>query len=74
MRKQFRGLNRQAAERLFVAVVNQAIIDVLENGEETREAKRWLLSKDFDRLERTVRLSRQTPKRSSGWHGGECSF
>ena len=45
---QFRS---QAAERLFVAVVNQAISDVLENGKEAKEAERWLLSKDFDALD-----------------------
>jgi hypothetical protein len=42
----------QATERLFLAVVNQAISDVLENGKEAREAERWLLSKDFDALDR----------------------
>jgi hypothetical protein len=41
-----------ATERLFLAVVNQAIADVLENGKEAEEAERWLLSKDFDALER----------------------
>lgn len=42
----------QATERLFLAVVNQAISDVLENGKEAKEAKRWLLSKNFDTLDR----------------------
>jgi hypothetical protein len=42
----------QAKERLFLAVVNQAISDVLENGKEAKEAERWLLSKDFDALDR----------------------
>ena len=42
----------QVAERLFLAVVNQAISDVLENGKEAKEAERWLLSKDFDALNR----------------------
>jgi len=42
----------QAAERLFLAVVNQAISDVLENGKQAKEAERWLLSKDFDTLDR----------------------
>jgi hypothetical protein len=41
----------KAAERLFVAVVNQAILDVLEDGEEAEDAARWLLSKDFDALQ-----------------------
>ena len=42
----------QRTDRLFVAVVNQAILDVLENGEEAEEAERWLLSKDFQALQR----------------------
>jgi hypothetical protein len=42
----------RAAERLFVAVVNRAILDVLGNGEEAEEAEQWLLSKDFDTLEK----------------------
>jgi len=41
----------RAAERLFVVVVNQAILDVLEHGEEAEDAARWLLSKDFDALQ-----------------------
>ena len=44
-------IQARAAERLFVAVVNQAILDMLEHGEEAEEAKRWLLSKDFDALQ-----------------------
>jgi hypothetical protein len=53
----------RAAERLFVAVVNQAVLDVLEHGEEAEEAERWLLSKDFDSLQtlfhRVVRIHAQ---------------
>ena len=41
----------RAAERLFVAVVNQAILDLLEGGEKAEDAERWLLSKDFDALQ-----------------------
>ena len=40
----------QAARRMFLAVVNQAIFDVLENNEEAKAAEQWLLSSDFDRL------------------------
>jgi hypothetical protein len=39
-----------AAERLFLAVVNQAIFDVLENKKEAKVAEQWLLSKEFDEL------------------------
>jgi hypothetical protein len=44
-------LKPQRTDRLFVAVVNQAILDVLENGKEAEEAERWLLSKDFEALQ-----------------------
>ena len=48
MQGQSSGSQARAAERLLVAVVNQAILDVLEHGEEAQDAERWLLSKDFD--------------------------
>ena len=38
----------RAAKRLFLAVVNQAIFDVLENKEEAKAAEQWLLSEEFD--------------------------
>ena len=41
----------RAAERLYLAVVNRAIMDVLEHGEEAEDAERWLFSKDFDALQ-----------------------
>jgi hypothetical protein len=37
-----------AARRLYLAVIAQAVTDVLENGEESEAAERWLLSRDFD--------------------------
>jgi hypothetical protein len=43
-----------AVRRLYRAIVNRAILDVLENGQESREAKRWLLSSDFDSLRAAV--------------------
>ena len=52
MQSQSNEFRPQAAERLFLAVVNQAISDVLDNGKEAKEARRWLLSKDFDTLDR----------------------
>jgi len=52
MLSQSNEVRTQATERLFLAVVNQAILDVLENGQEAKEAERWLLSKDFDALDR----------------------
>ncbi len=38
----------EAARRLFLAVVNQAIFDVLENNAEAKAAEQWLLSEEFD--------------------------
>ena len=43
-----------AVRRLYLAIVNRAILDVLENGQKSREAKRWLLSRDFDSLQAAV--------------------
>ena len=42
-----------AVRRLCRAIVNRAILDVLENGKESREAEQWLLSRDFDSLQAT---------------------
>jgi hypothetical protein len=52
MQSQYNEFRVPATERLFLAVVNQAISDVLENGKEAKEAERWLLSKDFNTLDR----------------------
>lgn len=51
MQAQSSDFHARAVERLFVAVVNQAILDVLEHGKEAEDAERWLLSKDFDALQ-----------------------
>jgi hypothetical protein len=40
-----------AIRRLCLAIVNRAILDVLENGNQSREAERWLLSRDFESLQ-----------------------
>lgn len=52
MQSQFNEIRPRAAQRLFLAVVNQAISDLLENGKEAKEAEHWLLSKNFDALDR----------------------
>jgi len=41
----------QRVGRLYLAIVNRAILDVLENGRNSAAAERWLLSGDFDRLQ-----------------------
>jgi hypothetical protein len=50
MTRQFEEFHPQAARRMFLAVVNQAIFDVLENNEEAKAAEQWLLSEEFDNL------------------------
>ena len=45
----------QAVRRLYQAIVNRAILDLLENGKNSPAAKRWLLSRDFDRLQELFR-------------------
>jgi hypothetical protein len=52
MQSKSNEVHPEAVERLFVAVVNQAVADLLENGKEAKEAEQWLLSKDFDTLNR----------------------
>lgn len=52
MQRQSTEFHPQAAERLFVAIVNRALLDVLDNGEEAEEAEQWMLSEDFDTLEK----------------------
>ena len=52
MQSQSNEFRPRAAQRLFLAVVNQAISDLLENGKEAKEAEHWLLSKNFDTLDR----------------------
>ena len=42
--------HHHAVRRLYLAIVNRAILDVLENGQESREAEQWLLSRDFELL------------------------
>ena len=48
MRLESEEFHPQAARRLFLAVVNQAILDVLEKNEEAKAAEQWLLSEEFD--------------------------
>jgi hypothetical protein len=50
MTRQSEEFHPHAARRMFLAVVNQAILDVLENNEEAKAAEQWLLSRDFDNL------------------------
>jgi hypothetical protein len=45
---QTEAFHPEAARRLFLAVVNRAIFDVLEKNEEAKAAEQWLLSEEFD--------------------------
>ena len=40
----------RGARRLILAVVNQAISDVLEKNGDAKAAEQWLLSREFDNL------------------------
>ena len=55
MRNQTDEFHPHAAKRLFLAVVNQAISDVLENNEEAKAAEQWLLSEEFDNFAELLR-------------------
>jgi hypothetical protein len=57
-----------AVRRLYLAIVNRAILDVLENGQKSREAKRWLLSRDFDSLQRSTRKVSEPVFQRPTWH------
>jgi hypothetical protein len=48
MPRQSKEFHPQAARRLLLAVINQAISDVLENEGEAEAAEQWLSSRDFD--------------------------
>ncbi len=50
MTRQSEEFHPQAARRMSLAVVDQAIFDVLENNEDAKAAEQWLLSRDFDSL------------------------
>lgn len=47
MQTQSGEFQRKAVGRLFVAIVNQAILDLLEDAQEAEAAERWLLGRDF---------------------------
>lgn len=40
----------EGIERLSIAIINRAVLDLLENGRHSSAAKRWLLSQEFDRI------------------------
>lgn len=40
----------EGIERLSIAIINRAILDLLEKGKHSLAAERWLLSGEFDRI------------------------
>jgi hypothetical protein len=44
-------VNPQGVGRLYLAIVNRAVLDVLEGGKNSAAAEQWLLSRDFDKLQ-----------------------
>jgi hypothetical protein len=50
MARQSEEFYPQGTRRLILAVVNQAISDVLENNGDAKAAEQWLLSREFDNL------------------------
>jgi hypothetical protein len=50
MARQSQEFYPQGARRLILAVVNQAISDVLEKNGDAKAAEQWLLSREFDNL------------------------
>ena len=37
-------------QRLSIAIINRAVLDLLENGRHSSGAEHWLLSREFDRI------------------------
>ena len=60
-----------AARRLILAVIHQAITDVLQNAEGAEAAKQWLSSKDCDSLLKAcgcqAAVFRYPQQRSAEW-------
>ena len=50
MARQSEEFYPRGARRLILAVVNQAISDVLEKNGDAKAAEQWLLSREFDNL------------------------
>jgi hypothetical protein len=44
------GIRPEGIERLSIAIINRAVLDLLENGSHSLAAERWLLSREFDRI------------------------
>ena len=40
----------EGIQRLSIAIINHAVLDLLENGKHSSEAEHWLLSQEFDRI------------------------
>jgi hypothetical protein len=47
---QSEDLHPEGIQRLWAAIINRAIRDVLDDGSYASGAERWLLSREFDRI------------------------
>ena len=50
-RERFRA---EGIQRLSIALINHAVLDLLENGKHSSAAERWLLSPEFDRIHKLL--------------------
>jgi hypothetical protein len=44
----------EGIERLSIAIINRAVLDLLEEGRHSSAAERWLLSREFDRIHNSL--------------------
>ena len=44
------SVHPEGIQRLSIAIINRAVLDLLENGRYSSAAERWLLSPEFDRI------------------------
>jgi hypothetical protein len=44
----------ESIQRLSIAIINRAVLDLLENGRHSSAAERWLLSREFDRIHNSL--------------------
>lgn len=47
---QLKSFHPDGIQRLSIAIINHAVLDLLENGKHSLAAERWLLSREFDQI------------------------
>ena len=48
------GFRAERIQRLAIAIINHAVLDLLENGSHSAGAERWLLSREFDQIHKLL--------------------